>query len=915
MKKQHVLSILLCLSCVTSKAIAQSCLSPCEILLRNIETEYYSVGTSSINFIAQMVDSLSYLAIACDSCNTQLYDASVWLGYAARMSNKYREQKYALDKQLETMPRIVQVDSSESFIRYSETQMRLAHYYLNIGAHQQAKFIYEHVIDTISDPFIDDPLIYRNYNISNQKLGEIEFLQHNFHAAKRYFEYAINIELERSKLYNTQPTTFSIHARLGQIYLGLKEHETANIHFLKSTAYIQDYLIKNNTDKINLYAYLFIPPLIAHANNAILLNNFSEAKEILSIIDKISIQNNQKNIDYYLTLLCTTRQQHQSDSFNIIYDRAKELLDSTSAQADIRNRLLLEKALKAQAEGHDEVALKLFSDIRNQISLLKQSHEAWPPYYFTVDQHYLELLIKLEKNQSTIDFLNELTVNISNRLNANMILEDHVTSLEAYRTSIRHGLNFLFSEADNHHHLIFDLMEVAKSISLYKQLAGRNNLSQRQDSLVLEYKKIKAIVAELKLQMAQVDSTIELANKVFKLEEQSEDMLKVIQALSKGNHAILRKTTLAEFLAYMSNNETVLLYFYDDIYYYTFKIAEGEAEVIRTPSKRVNNLVQDFHNEISVAGNISTIKNIGQKLHSLLGLKHVGSNTLVLSTDGLLNALPFEALVNDEQNFLIESIDCRYISSARIDHFLKPRHSQKKINKIIKSSIFAPTFGPQFNALKYIDEEVRHIKQTTGAQVFSDKFATKKFFVTEVTDFDLVHIASHAKVDTVSDQLSYIAFTYDTTASNNRLYFDEILSLDIKSELVTLSACETGLGTNYTSEGIQSLARNFLLAGSKAVVGSLWTISDQTTSEIMTSFYTHLYRGLSKSEALSIAKKEYIRNNSGQDLHPYYWAGIILYGNDAELVSTSTLSWIKVVGLILLICLIARLWYKKRRLA
>jgi CHAT domain-containing protein len=98
--------------------------------------------------------------------------------------------------------------------------------------------------------------------------------------------------------------------------------------------------------------------------------------------------------------------------------------------------------------------------------------------------------------------------------------------------------------------------------------------------------------------------------------------------------------------------------------------------------------------------------------------------------------------------------------------------------------------------------------------------------------------------------------------------------MKIDADLVTLSACETGLGKITNGDDIVGLTRGFLYAGSNSIVASLWKVDDLATSHLMTEFYSTLKK-TNKREALRRAqldtKKKYP--------HPYYWASFQLTGN------------------------------------
>ena len=141
------------------------------------------------------------------------------------------------------------------------------------------------------------------------------------------------------------------------------------------------------------------------------------------------------------------------------------------------------------------------------------------------------------------------------------------------------------------------------------------------------------------------------------------------------------------------------------------------------------------------------------------------------------------------------------------------------------------------------------------------------------------------------------------TKEDGFLTASEVEELQLQANVTVLSACQTGAGDLVTGEGVLGLSRAFLVAGSKAVVVSLWSVASKETKQLMVSFYSHLQAGLDPAVALRKAKLDQNErgfkfvdrpdNNSPKDSaspsstllqpinkwdHPYFWAGFILVG-------------------------------------
>jgi CHAT domain-containing protein len=109
---------------------------------------------------------------------------------------------------------------------------------------------------------------------------------------------------------------------------------------------------------------------------------------------------------------------------------------------------------------------------------------------------------------------------------------------------------------------------------------------------------------------------------------------------------------------------------------------------------------------------------------------------------------------------------------------------------------------------------------------------------------------------------------------DGRLYVYEVFEMNINAKLVTLNACETGLGNISQGDELTGLSRAFLFAGSSAVVVSLWSVADYPTALLMTNFYRYLIDH-SSQEALALAQRDVIKVFP----QPLYWSPFILIGN------------------------------------
>ena len=143
-----------------------------------------------------------------------------------------------------------------------------------------------------------------------------------------------------------------------------------------------------------------------------------------------------------------------------------------------------------------------------------------------------------------------------------------------------------------------------------------------------------------------------------------------------------------------------------------------------------------------------------------------------------------------------------------------------------------------------------------------------------LSQYNVIHLALHGYVDPEISDRSALVFAPENPAKNDGLLqVREIRDLRLNADLVTLSACDTGVGP-VGEEGVENIVNAFIEAGAQSVVSTLWELEDHATAQLMANFYAHLGRHEGKAEALRQAQLEML--NSGAP--PYYWAGFELDG-------------------------------------
>ncbi len=358
-------------------------------------------------------------------------------------------------------------------------------------------------------------------------------------------------------------------------------------------------------------------------------------------------------------------------------------------------------------------------------------------------------------------------------------------------------------------------------------------------------------------------------------------------------------------------------------------------------AKPIDSAITEFRKTLSSpAGDVQraarTVDEIVMKpIRTALG----DADHLLISADGQLNLIPFEALVNEDGRFLIESYSISYLTSGR-DLLRKRNLADSGGNPLIVAD---PMFGEPLTTVKpavrtepaYLSRNARR-GSITSTRSLSDTFfaplsgtarearSIQSLFPNAISFTGLqatetsvkkaaapriLHLATHGffleAADLQTEKAakkagdSALRSNIDNPLLRSGLAFsganrrhgagdDGILTALEASglnlwgtKLVVLSACDTGVGEVRNGEGVYGLRRSFQIAGAESLVMSLWPISDLVTRELMTGYYTNLKKGFGRGESLRRVQLEMLKRPNRR--HPFYWASFIQSGEWANL--------------------------------
>lgn len=323
----------------------------------------------------------------------------------------------------------------------------------------------------------------------------------------------------------------------------------------------------------------------------------------------------------------------------------------------------------------------------------------------------------------------------------------------------------------------------------------------------------------------------------------------------------------------IGKNEILLEYYGDQSNLFAFVVTGSAVEAVSLQTADLGNTVKQLRKEILEPGSES-YRQTSRALHNQLikPVSHLLNNVnLTVVPHGALHYVPFGALFDGRQ-YLIEQYSIRVLPSASVMAYLnKDRTSGSDLPILAMGN---PDLGDSRYDLPGAEREVIKIgNDIREAKVLTRKSASETVLKSYGPRAGILHVASHGEFNPEAPLKSRLLLSPDSQNDGN-LTVEELYDLQIASDLVTLSACQTGLGDIQSGDDVIGLTRGFLFAGAASIVASLWVVDDEATAILMTNLYGMLQR-TSKRDALRSAQLKVKQNYNP---HPFYWAAFQITG-------------------------------------
>lgn len=790
-------------------------------------------------------------------------------------------------------------------------------YYFQLNDYRASRNTFGQIIDALEplpNTEMDEELIDL-LSVSYSFIAKMYTDEGKYELAQQYYDKNIRYILQKKP--NDLASLNTNYSLLAELYGKKGQYESSNAYFKKALGFY----LKDQTG---------INGIIATAHN------LSENHLALSKTD---------SAQYYLKL--AKAYLNGTHHFASYHHRVQAKLEQKmnhyeSALKELYLALQLEKDKWKNAK-NESIAL-----IYNEIGLLQTAFSQHLPAVTNYNLGLEQVEDFGSKGTSTLKLLKNKSVslnslgNIDNYKNTLETVNLGIKILDTLKPTFRSKADQLFliedafplyesgleaayqlyasSSDDSYIDLAFRYSEKSKSVLLLEALleAKATQFANIPNDLLERESELKSEITYLEKQIknSETDKS-NLKDVLFSLKEEYRQLVRKLETDYKSYYNLKYNATtvsLEEAQKSLTKNHLLISYFYGNKAIYAIALNGSEKKMFRLPIdadlesniKKVYQMLSDPKSDVMALGSAT------YKIYELL-LKPIlnfgDHKKLIIIPDGLLNYLPFAVLNTNPGGigYLAENYAISYVNSATLLSELEER--QPKEQTILA---FAPSFDGTVSVsnpdrgkllpLPNNKKEVEQILRSFHGRAYVDGDASLHNFKSQLSSFGMVHLATHAIFDDAAPEYSYLAFAQHGNAVEDLLYVADLYNLRLDADLVTLSACESGIGDLKRGEGFLSLARGFFYSGAASIASTLWKINDASTTKLMTSFYKNLSKGESKDIALQNAQIAFLQNNRDNALsHPYYWSAFVISGNTAAVSFSYNWTWFILGTLVVLV--------------
>jgi len=746
-----------------------------------------------------------------------------WLSGNDEKALEYLSQALELRKKLygENNPSVAAVYNNIGLV-YSNTDLEAA-----LQQYEKALAIYQKTYKEI----------HPNIAVAYSNLGQIYRKQEVYNTSLTNYEKSLSIW---SKLYTEDhPNKAFIFSSIAQVYSDKNEYENAlNYSFRALEMYKKCYGEKHPNTAACYTLLGSIYSLQSDYTNA--LKNFQ-----LSLISNCSDFN---NTDYRI-----------NPSVKKYFD-GQLLLSTFSHKSMVLEKREAEKTLRLKDL---TLALSTYQSCDTLVDQLRHTRTgkndklALGTYAYEVYDHSIHLCILLSQNTFRKNRYIKLAYYFMEKSKASVLQESIAEAKAKYFAGIPN------SELDKEEELKANISYLEQKLA--KGISDENEMKSVNTSLFETKRSYEAFIRSLEKNYPEYYNL-------------------------KYN---VQPVNLNDFQQKLKTNDCLLEYFVSENTnsIYIFKITSTAYNLYSVPlNTNYDKYISGLRNAIRFNIKPTFIKTSEALYKQLIPSIPKKTSHLIIIADGKMGSIPFETLLSkrpatdssdySEMDYLIKKYSISYNYAGSL---YNPKSDTKTNEKVL---LFAPVDFSTYSELNSLPGTLTEVtdldtlfSKTSNTRLYTYNNAQRAILTSDsIANYSIIHLATHGSVDQEKPELSCI-YTAGTVEEDDRIYLGDMYNMHLNAGLVTLSACQTGLGKLSKGEGTIGLSRALFYSGADNIMVSLWKVSDISTQLFMTDFYHNYLNPPHKNNYYSASRDAKLQLiHSGKFSNPYYWAPFILIG-------------------------------------
>lgn len=416
----------------------------------------------------------------------------------------------------------------------------------------------------------------------------------------------------------------------------------------------------------------------------------------------------------------------------------------------------------------------------------------------------------------------------------------------------------------------FEYVERAKSRALVDLLAGKQNFAVKSAGREEQIRRVLAENDQSEADILSLDKNTDKSRIRSIAVKARQDLQR--EAPELASLVSISATPISDLQSLIPRDETLVEYYYSGNDMFAFVLSANGLQSARLNPAGLAEELASFRESLENPRSRTTSSlaiRLYQRLFKPLEAALPNRNIIIVA-HGMLHYIPFSAL-HDGKTYLIDRYKIRLMPSASAMKYLRERKNDKPGGILALGN---PDLGNPSHDLVFAQKEAVEVSRTwANSRVLVRKEATEAALRRHGSNYNYIHFATHGQFSPQNPLQSALLLAPDAR-SNGLLTVDKLYAMELNANLVTLSACETGLSKVANGDDLVGLTRGFLYAGAGSIVASLWKVDDLATSYLMIRFY----RGMQKTDKLDALRQAQLETRKKYS-HPYYWASFQLTGS------------------------------------